>query len=229
MCVGGKGGRGAINVQIYYVHTYKRQKYCALHPLASYTTVSSHRCIYKLLPSASQRNGEGNVFTDVCPSTPIGGTPIWPIRGLPPSQIRIGDTPSQVRMGGGHPLPRSGCGGTPSQVRMGGEGTPSQVRMGGGYPLARSGQEGTPFPGWDEGGVCHPRSGWRYPFPGQYGGYLGYPLSVAWGPRSGWGGTPNWNSMACTCLAAGGMPLAFTQEDFVVEQIISQSSTVRFR
>ena len=38
------------------------------------------------------------------------------------------------------------------------------------------------------------------------------------GIRPGWwgGGTPHWNSIACTCYAAGGMPLAFTQEDFLV-------------
>ena len=32
-------------------------------------------------------------------------------------------------------------------------------------------------------------------------------------PRSR--GNPNWNSIACTCYAAGGMPLALTQEDFL--------------
>ena len=39
-------------------------------------------------------------------------------------------------------------------------------------------------------------------------------------PGQDWGGTPNWNSIACTCYAAGGMPLAFTQEDFLVSEII---------
>ena len=29
-------------------------------------------------------------------------------------------------------------------------------------------------------------------------------------------GTPYWNSIACACYVAGGMPLAFTQEDFLV-------------
>ena len=36
------------------------------------------------------------------------------------------------------------------------------------------------------------------------------------GPRSGQGGTLNWNSTACTCFVAGGMPLAFMQEAFLV-------------
>ena len=37
------------------------------------------------------------------------------------------------------------------------------------------------------------------------------------------GGTPNRNSTACTCCAAGSMPLAFTQEDFLVAWTDSQS------
>ena len=46
-----------------------------------------------LLPPAFRRNGEGNVFTGVCRSTPTGETPIWP----------MGDIPSQVRRGEGTP------------------------------------------------------------------------------------------------------------------------------
>ena len=33
-------------------------------------------------------------------------------------------------------------------------------------------------------------------------------------------GGENQNSIACTCCAAGGMPLAFTQEDFLVLTLI---------
>ena len=85
----------------------------------------------------------------------------------------------------------------------------------GGTPIQLMG--GTPsLP--DRGGTPHPRSGrgvppsqvrmgGSTPIPGQDGGYPH--------PRSGRGGTPNWNSTACTCYAAGGMPLAFTQ-DFLV-------------
>ena len=101
-----------------------------------------------------------------------------------------------------------------------------------GYPHPRSGREG--------GGYPHPRSGWGYPHPrtGEYphsgqpadGGYLPSISRMGYSPtphqqdggiphpgyRSGWGGTPNLNSITCTCYAAGGMPLAFRQEDFLV-------------
>ena len=40
------------------------------------------------------------------------------------------------------------------------------------------------------------------------------------GQDRGAGGYPIQNSIACTCYAAGGMPLAFTQEDFLVYLII---------
>ena len=103
-------------------------------------------------------------------------------------------------------------GGTPLQVWM--RGTPSS--WWGCTPS--SWQGGTPS-SWQ--GV--PPSSWQgYPWgtPGQ-----GYPWQ---GPRAGVpcplaGGTPqqgilppNRSSIACTCYAVGGMPLAFTQEDFLV-------------
>ena len=99
---------------------------------------------------------------------------------------------------------------------------------------------GTPQPGQISGqGGC-----WVSPQPGQIlgqGGGAGTPppqpgqisgwgewvrsdlrMGGAWvppqarsDPRTG-GGVPHWNSIACTCYAAGGMPLAFTQEDFLV-------------
>ena len=43
----------------------------------------------------------------------------------------------------------------------------------------------------------------------------GYPSQVRSQDRGG-GGTLYWNSIVCTCYAAGGMPLAFTQEYFLV-------------
>ena len=51
------------------------------------------------------------------------------------------------------------------------------------------------------------RPGWGTPNPG-----MGYP------PNLGWGTTPppRQSSIASTCYAAGGMRLAFTQEDFLV-------------
>ena len=41
-------------------------------------------------------------------------------------------------------------------------------------------------------------------------------------------GTPNQNSIACTCYAAGGMPSAFMQEDFLV-YFVKFSFEVMFR
>ena len=71
--------------------------------------------------------------------------------------------------------------------------TPSQVRMGGTPSQVRMGR-GYPFLGQDRGGTQSK-------------------------VRAGRGGgvSPNWNSIVCTCYAAGGMPLAFTQEDFLIE------------
>ena len=59
---------------------------------------------------------------------------------------------------------------------------------------------GTTFPG---GGTTFPGRGVS---PSQAGGY------------------PYQNSIACTCYGAGGMPLEFTQEDFLVLQLIFHSS-----
>ena len=68
-----------------------------------------------------------------------------------------------------------------------------------------------------------PSAGWGYPHPNQQDGStpvsrMGYPFPVQVPGQDGGGGvvTLNWNSIACTCYAAGGMPLAFTQEDFLV-------------
>ena len=92
---------------------------------------------------------------------------------------------------------------------------------GGGYPISGLGRGGTPS---QVGGVPSPRSG-GYPVPG-LGGYLvpgpgGYPVPGPGGyPIPGLGGTPGTpprqSSTASTCYAAGGVPLAFTQEDFLV-------------
>ena len=107
---------------------------------------------------------------------------------------------------------------------MGGGGYPYPSQSG--YPILPIG--GTPFPGLD-GGYPIPRSRWGYPVPRSGWGTpsqvrTGVPLMQTWVggyPRpdvgTGQGGTPNRNSIACTCNAAGGgMPLGFTQEDFLV-------------
>ena len=109
-----------------------------------------------------------------------------------------GGYPGQVWDGGGGVLPQLDLdGGVPRPVLDGGGGVyPSQVMVG-----------GVPRPGLDGGGGGFP----GYPRPSlDGGGYLGYPPTM-----SGWGYPPP-PTIASTCYAAGGMPLAFTQEDFLV-------------
>ena len=111
----------------------------------------------------------------------------------------------------------------------------------GGYPISGL-YGGVPIPGPDQGGtlsqvqtrgVPHPRSipgeylillmGEGYPIkdqdwmgypPGQ--DWMGYPLS-----KTGWGKPPPHPRLTSTCYAAGGMPLAFTQKEFLVVIIIN--------
>ena len=95
--------------------------------------------------------------------------------------------------GGGYPISGLGKGGTPSQVRVGG------------YPISGLGRGGTPF---------QVQVGRGYPIPG-----LGRGVPH---PRSRWGGThstPPRIASTCYGYTAGGMPLAFTQEDFLVDWI----------
>ena len=92
------------------------------------------------------------------------------------------------------------------------------------------------------GGVPHPKSG-GYPIPGLDGvppsqtwdgvppprPGTGYPRILGWGtppdlgrgtlppPDLRWGTPPPTWDIASTCYAVGGMPLAFTQEDFLVK------------
>ena len=151
--------------------------------------------VYLHLVTARVRSiREGTVFTGVCLST--------------------------FRSRGVYPIRRPG-GGTHYRFRQGG--TPSS--WWGGYPILSPG-----------GGVPHPVD-WGYPIPGPGGGYpiqltvppvqdwMRYPLS-----RTGWGTPPcprldgvppppvrRQSSIASsTCYVAGGMPLAFTQEDFLM-------------
>ena len=106
---------------------------------------------------------------------------------VPPSQVQVGYPLPRSRQGRGYPLPR--WGGTPSQVQVGVP--PSHT---GGTPCQ---QDGVPLTWTWEGGLD---LGMWYPHPGQV---------------PGWGGTPNQNSIVCTCYVASGMPLALTQEDFL--------------
>ena len=115
-----------------------------------------------------------------------------------------------------------GGGGTKSRSGLWGGGVPQY--LGWGEPHPRGG--GVPQPGLDSGGEPHPRggtlarSGWWGYTPQVRSGWWGYPPP----PGQVWmvGGYPpthpptKQSSKASTYYAAGGMPLAFTQEDFLV-------------
>ena len=104
---------------------------------------------------------------------------------------------SHLDGGGGCAPSTDGAGLPSSQVQA--EGTPSTD---GGYPFPRS--RGTPPPGK---GVPPAWEGVPPPGKGVPPAWEGVPPD----PR----GIPYLNSIACTCYAAGGVPLAFTQEDFL--------------
>ena len=95
----------------------------------------------------------------------------------------------------------------PCPGQIPGQGGPGQGW--GGYP--HLGQIPGGGRGQGRGGVGTPPHPGQ--IPGQGVGQGGYPLSRS-DPRMG--GSPYWNGIACTCYAAGDMPLAFTQEDFLV-------------
>ena len=119
---------------------------------------------------------------------------------------------------GGYPVP--GLGGEYPMPGLGG-GYPI-TGLGGGVPCPRSGE------------VHHPRSGSGVPW--------GAPLARSewWGVpppttiMTGWG-TPTmtrWDTppqLAGTCYAAGGMPLAFTREDFLVGEKYTSTRTKSYR
>ena len=130
------------------------------------------------------------------------------------------------RRGGGVPLRRSRRGDTPSQVQVGGttshiQGVPPFPGPGRGYPLPRSRWGEYPFSDLLNGvpptlGRVYPhpdlRMGTPLPAPGK--GVTPHPLPPS---RTGWGPPiRKQSSIGGTCYAAGGMSLAFTQEDFVV-------------
>ena len=161
------------------------------------------------------KDGDRHYFQFVCQFTLAGDTPIhWPgggvsfqvLMGIPPS-FPMGGLPILPNWGVPHP---SWWGYLPSrsQVRLAGYSIPKS-----GYPLSWLGRGYSPILTWD-GGNLHPDLWWGYPPVKMWEGVLPSrlgkevpPLS-RWGPRTG--GTPKRKSMACTCYAAGGMPLAFT-------------------
>ena len=152
-------------------------------------------------------------------------------RASTPSQVQVGGgTPSQVWIGGtpscwqrGYPIPGPG-GGVPHLA--GRRGVP-HPRSGWGYPHPRSGQEVPPFQYWM---VYSPIEDWM---GAPIKDWIGYPLSkTGWdtpNPDLGWGtplprldGVPPWVrkqiSKVSTWFAASSVPLAFMQEDFLIEQ-----------
>ena len=160
---------------------------------------------YPLFTARVRSTREGNVLTPVCVSVHTcgggGGTPSQDLRSR-------GGTPSQVWLGGG------AGGSTPSQAWIGWIPPRHGVhppRPGMGYPPPR---HGTGYP---------PRHGMGY--PPRDG--MGYPPQT-WdgvpppGHGTGYPPSPRQISIASTCYAAGGMPLAFTQEDFLVLNIFSE-------
>ena len=152
--------------------------------------------------------------------------------GGTPSQVLVGEYPIRGPGWGGVPHPRSRWGDThPRSGRypISGGGYPIPVGRVPGEPPTRSGWWGYPGTpqtrsGWWGGhtwGTPSTRSGWGTPQPGlDGGGILGVPSPPGPG-LDGDGGTPDqvWirqSSIASTCYAVGGVPLAFTQEDFLV-------------
>ena len=150
-------------------------------------------------------------FTSQGGGYPIPGLGGYPIPGLarevPHPRSGLEGTPSQV-WSGGYPisgLARGVPGVPPDQVRMG-----YSPRSGMGNPLDM--RWGTPqtwhgVPPWTWDGVP--------PGPG-----MGYPLDLGWGTPQTWDRIPP--SIASTCYMAGGVPLAFTQEDFDVSFIFNR-------
>ena len=111
--------------------------------------------------------------------------------GYPISGLDLGGGNPIPGPDGGYLIPGPDGGGYPILL-MGG--TPSKIRMGG---------------TWD--GVPHSRLDGSTPLDGSYPiqDWMGYPC-----PRLD--GVPPPISKASTCYAVGGVPLAFTQEDFLV-------------
>ena len=134
----------------------------------------------------------------------------YPIQGL-----MVGGTPSQVWMVGGYPIPGVMVGEVPNSRSDGGGGTPSQVWWLG-VPGVSPWLDGVPQPGRNGGGTLwYPptMTGWGNPHPHIHHDWMGY-------PHHDWIGYHPPPSIASTCYAVGGMPLVFTQEDFLVKDKI---------
>ena len=92
---------------------------------------------------------------------------------------------------------------------------------GGGVPWSGLDGGGVPQPVLDGGGGTPVRSEWwGVPRVPPQHDWMGYPPTMTgWVPHCDWMGYPpqhDWMGVASTCYMAGGVPLAFTQEDFLV-------------
>ena len=182
------------------------------------------------------RSWGGGVLSSILPSFLTGGTPILSWLGSTTHQDWMGylcHLPPPLRTGWGTSLVRTGwastcyvAGSMPLAFTQEDFLVTNHIQKGGGWyrvPYSHPSWQGVPI--LPERGYPHPSQwGREYPHPV----LMGVPHPVPMGgyphPRSGspprqqegGGGTPNWNSIACTWQSAGGMPLAFTQEDFLV-------------
>ena len=200
-----------------------------------------------LLPPTSEEWGK--VLFSVCLSVHISGGEGVPQSGrgvphprsgwgVPIPGLAGGGTPPQIwpwRV----PYPRSGQGGTPFQVWLGG----GYPRSGPGYPpIPRTWYVAPP----DLGFCTPPDLGWGNPpdlgcdTPWTWDwvpswtwdgvpprpGMVNHPppLDLGQGTPRTWDGVPPRQiSIASSCYTAGGMPLAFTQEDFLVSIDFNES------
>ena len=153
------------------------------------------------------KDGEGNVFTGVCSFTPG--------RGAPQSQVLSHISVARSFLGGtlvmvwGTPVPSKGV---PNPNL--GRGYPVPARV---YPSIPPSRTGLGYPL----GVSPSRTGLPYPHPGQdwctiMQDRTGEPLPPPSQDRVAYTLLPRQNSRASTCYRAGDMPLALTQEDFLV-------------
>ena len=175
-----------------------------------------------LLPASE---GWGKVLFSVCLSVHISGGTQVRSRGVPHPRSGQGGYPIPG-LAGGIPgvSPWPGLDGVPPRPGMGylpGPGMGYPPDLGQGTPqtwdrVPPQTWDGVPLHlGWgtppDLGRGTPPGPGMGYP-PRPGTGY--HPPDLGWGTPQPWMGYPP--SIASTCFAGGGMPLAFTQEDFFV-------------
>ena len=175
---------------------------------------NSRKCHVTII-TARIRSRTGRYCFHICLSVNISGEGVPILGGYPSQVLTMVGYPGSPLLGldGGLPIP-GGTQGTP-QPGLDSEGTPYQ----GGTQSGLNCTPHTSRPGW--GTPLLPTLRWGTPplsdgVPLTWDGvtliktWPGYPLDL------GWGTPPRQSSIASTCYTAGSMPLAFTQEDFLV-------------